>query len=202
MSIKYACLGLLAEAPSHGYAIRTAFEERLGDFWELNYGQVYQVLSALEQEGLIIGRDEQIGRRPPRKVFAISPKGREALRRWLEHPTARKTAFRDEFYVRLLFANERDQGLLDSMLELQVHRCEEHLASLVDQRDGTVARSYATAARHLYREAAILHAQADLRALELCRTVLTGSRENSVAPRAARPAQREAEHGRRMRGRA
>ena len=51
MSIKHAVLGLLAETPRHGYAVRTAFEECLGDFWELNYGQIYQVLAALEAGG-------------------------------------------------------------------------------------------------------------------------------------------------------
>jgi DNA-binding PadR family transcriptional regulator len=68
MSIKYAMLGLLAEQPNHGYAIHAAFEERLGDFWELNYGQVYQVLHLLEGEGLIAGQSQRRGKRPRRRV--------------------------------------------------------------------------------------------------------------------------------------
>ena len=71
MSIKHAILGLIAEEARHGYAVRTAFEERLGDFWELNYGQVYQVLTTLEREALITGCDERVGRRPVRRTIVI-----------------------------------------------------------------------------------------------------------------------------------
>jgi len=172
MSIKFAVLGLIAEEPRHGYAVRAEFEARLGDFWELNYGQVYQVLTALEQEGLIAGSDERVGRRPTRTVYTVSPKGREALRRWLEQPLSRKQPFRDEFYVRLLFAGQADPKLVPVMLEAQMRRCNERLAELLDQRD-----THASPAdpQRLFRQAAILHAEADLKALTLCRDALAAT---------------------------
>jgi DNA-binding PadR family transcriptional regulator len=173
MSIKYAVLGLIAEEPRHGYAVRAEFEARLGDFWELNYGQVYQVLTALEQEGLIVGSDERVGRRPTRKVYAISAKGREALRRWLEQPLSRKQPFRDEFYVRLLFAGQADPKLVPRMVETQIKRCNERLAELLDQ-PGREGLGEPADPQRLFRQAAILHAEADLKALALCREVLIG----------------------------
>ena len=112
MSIKYAVLGLIAEEPRHGYAVRAAFEERLGDFWQLNYGQVYQVLATLEAQGFIASHDEQIARRPTRRVYSITARGRGVLQRWLEHPRlASAKPFRDDFYARLLFINTAQRSM-------------------------------------------------------------------------------------------
>ena len=175
MSIKHAVLGLIAEEPRHGYAVRAAFEERLGDFWELNFGQVYQVLTTLEHEGLILGAEERVGRRPTRTVYAITPKGRQALRRWLEHPISRKQPFRDEFFVRLLFARDAEPHMLAEMFARQIRRCRERLSELMDQRDTTPVDP--TDVRKLFRETAILHAEADLKALLMCRDAMLATGE-------------------------
>ena len=53
MSIKYGLLALLAEAPTHGYQLKTTFERRTGGSWELNIGQVYTTLQRLERDGLV-----------------------------------------------------------------------------------------------------------------------------------------------------
>ena len=186
MSIKHAVLGLIAEEPRHGYAVRAAFEERLGDFWELNYGQVYQVLTVLEQEGLIVGADERIGKRPPRTVYSITAKGRQALRRWLEHPISRKQPFRDEFYVRLLFASQADPKLIADMLTRQIRRCRERIAELAEREgDGPAVP---TDIHAFFRKAAILHAEADLEALTICQNVLAPA--VSVGGKDAAPAVR------------
>jgi DNA-binding PadR family transcriptional regulator len=192
MSIKHAVLGLIAEEPRHGYAVRAAFEQRLGDFWDLNYGQIYQVLTSLEADGLITGVDEQVGKRPRRTVYAISPKGRDALRSWLAQPVARRSSFRDEFYVRLLLASQYEPALLSSIVALQRKRCDEHLASLVEQRESRTGTSVEDAVRSLFREAAILRAEADVKALELCQTVLASRRQISPS---------ESERPRRLRAR-
>ena len=53
MSVKYGLLALLAEAPTHGYQLKTAFERRTGGSWALNIGQVYTTLQRLERDGLV-----------------------------------------------------------------------------------------------------------------------------------------------------
>ena len=174
MSIKYAVLGLIAEEPRHGYAVRAAFEERLGDFWELNYGQVYQVLTTLEREGLIVGTDERFGKRPPRTVYAISAKGRAALRTWLAQPPSAARPFRDDFYVRLLFIKgEEDRTLLAQLLKARTDACERRAAELLDQRHALQPTSPEGIARWLFMEASILHAEADLKAAALCHKVFS-----------------------------
>ncbi len=174
MSIKHAVLGLLRERPMHGYAVRAAFEERLGHFWELNYGQVYQVLTTLEQEGLVAGTDERVGRRPTRKVYAISGKGYDALQSWLvRRPVFRP--FRDDFYIRLLFTDPSEQELVGNMIEDQLQASQEHLAALIDRRaseSGVSTSGARSPATFLFAQAAVLHAKADIEALELCRKTL------------------------------
>ena len=36
VSVRYGLLALLAEAPTHGYHLKTAFEHRTGGSWALN----------------------------------------------------------------------------------------------------------------------------------------------------------------------
>jgi len=51
MSERHALLALLGEGPKHGFRLRQEFEERTGDFWPLNAGQVYTTLQRLGRAG-------------------------------------------------------------------------------------------------------------------------------------------------------
>lgn len=177
MSIKHAVLGLLAETPRHGYAVRTAFEERLGDFWELNYGQVYQVLATLEAEGWITGTDEQVGRRPVRRIYGVTAKGRGELHRWLTKPTPLRRPFRDEFYVRLLFAAGESVDLARTMIDEEIRLGREHLAKVMDQAAGVERLGGSSWVRKAFARAAALHAEADLKALQHSLAALASSTE-------------------------
>ena len=53
MSVKHALLGLLSERPKYGHQLRQEFEEKTGDVWPLNVGQVYTTLQRLERDGLV-----------------------------------------------------------------------------------------------------------------------------------------------------
>lgn len=94
MYIKLAVLGLVAERPDHGYAIRTRFEERMGDLVDLGSGRIYALLSRLEREGLVAVRAECTGRRS-RRVYSIRPEGRRALREWSDGLPAQAGTLRD-----------------------------------------------------------------------------------------------------------
>lgn len=172
MLMKHAVLGLLVANPRHGYAIRGAFEERLAEVGELNYSQVYQVLTDLERNGLVVGHRERIGKRPPRKVFEITPAGMEAFRQWLAAPPSASRAVRDGFYLRLLFLEEVGVDSLKGVLRQSVRHCTEQLSMLVDLRKANRGSELRSVPRRLITEAAILHAEADLKALELCRSTL------------------------------
>jgi DNA-binding PadR family transcriptional regulator len=75
-----AILGLVAEAPRHGYEIERLIEQRgMRNWTEVGFSSIYYVLGKLEQRGWIASRTEPAeGRGPARKVFEIQPTGRDA----------------------------------------------------------------------------------------------------------------------------
>jgi DNA-binding PadR family transcriptional regulator len=75
-----AILGLVAEAPRHGYEMEQLIEERGMRNWaEVGFSSIYYILNKLEQRSLIRShREPAAGRGPSRKVYSIRPEGQEA----------------------------------------------------------------------------------------------------------------------------
>jgi DNA-binding PadR family transcriptional regulator len=72
--IRGAILHLLDERPMHGYELITELEERTGGRWKPSPGSVYPTLTALEDEGLIRGTEED-----GKKRFELTDAGRTWL---------------------------------------------------------------------------------------------------------------------------
>ena len=53
VSVRNGLLALLSEQPMYGAQLRSEFEQRTGETWPLNIGQVYSTLQRLERDGLI-----------------------------------------------------------------------------------------------------------------------------------------------------
>ena len=71
-------LSVVAERPSHGYAIIEELRRRSSGAFDLAEGTVYPALHRLEAGGLVSSRwSDEGGRR--RRVYDIRGKGREAL---------------------------------------------------------------------------------------------------------------------------
>jgi len=76
-----AILSLIAEQPRHGYEIERVIEERgMREWTEVGFSSIYYLLKKLEREGLVKGQLEEAERGPARKVYHLTPAGREALR--------------------------------------------------------------------------------------------------------------------------
>ncbi|KJR44753.1 Transcriptional regulator, PadR family [Desulfosporosinus sp. I2] len=78
MPVKHAILGIIKEAPRHGYELKSIFDERIGNFWNLNYGQIYTTLDRLEKDGFVSGTEEEQDSRPDKKVYDISKRSPRA----------------------------------------------------------------------------------------------------------------------------
>lgn len=80
-------LGLLLGADQHGYQLNEWIEQRLRPVTTLKRPTAYAVLERLCAAGSIAVTTVRQGRRPPRKVYSITPAGRqlflEGLRRSL-----------------------------------------------------------------------------------------------------------------------
>src|SRR6478609_10314220 len=73
MSVRHALLALLSDGPKYGLQLRQEFEERTGEVWPLNVGQVYTTLQRLERDGLIESEgDDDAG---PQKAYRITDDG-------------------------------------------------------------------------------------------------------------------------------
>jgi DNA-binding PadR family transcriptional regulator len=84
-----AILTLVAEQPRHGYEIEQVIEARgMRDWTEVGFSSIYYLLKKLEDEGLAEGHLEQAGRGPARKVYHITPAGRQTLHEALRHALA------------------------------------------------------------------------------------------------------------------
>jgi DNA-binding PadR family transcriptional regulator len=98
-TIGYALLALLAREPLSGYDITRQLRERIGTFWYATHSHIYPQLAELESEGMVEHELVQQRDRPDKKVFAITPSGRDALRQWVTAPVAEMPT-RDELVLK------------------------------------------------------------------------------------------------------
>jgi DNA-binding PadR family transcriptional regulator len=83
--LELAILGLLHEAPVHGYELRKQLGLRLGGFRVFSYGSLYPALRRLTRAGLIVEDPDQQAAEPgswsrrARRVYRITAEGKERL---------------------------------------------------------------------------------------------------------------------------
>jgi DNA-binding PadR family transcriptional regulator len=175
--MREALLSLLHKEPAHGYELKVAIESMFGELWpDVNIGQVYQTLGRLERAGMVRSTTVTQEHRPDKKVYELTPAGREALRQWVDEvaPMAR---LREGFVTKLVLAWRTRLAdpvvLIDRQRRAYLLQLRE-LNELADTATGLVAR--------LAVEAAVLHLQADLNLLEFCEQALTADETRYGGP--------------------
>lgn len=100
-----ALLGLLYEAPTHGYDLALHFGTGgdLAAVGRLGKSQLYALLNGLEAEGLARAALQDGGGGPARKVFEVTDEGRERFLRWVRRPVDSIRGLRVEFLLKLYF---------------------------------------------------------------------------------------------------
>jgi PadR family transcriptional regulator PadR len=73
-------LALLAQEPTHAYDLVVRLERH--GLPGVGYGTVYPLMARLRRQGLVAERSEPSPSGPPRKIYAVSPAGAEALAEW------------------------------------------------------------------------------------------------------------------------
>lgn len=86
-TLGYALLTRLARKPHSGYELLQALKRPIGFFWQASQSQIYPELKRLEVLGLVSFEVVEQTTRPDKKVYSITPEGREALRAWAVAPT-------------------------------------------------------------------------------------------------------------------
>jgi DNA-binding PadR family transcriptional regulator len=95
-------LALVSEGPKYGLQLRHEFEERTGEVWPLNVGQVYTTLRRLERDGFVRSDDDGVDAQ--QKGYVITAAGRRELLSWMEAPADESPPPRDELLIKVLVA--------------------------------------------------------------------------------------------------
>lgn len=72
-------LAAVEAAPAHGYAIIEEIRKRSDDTFALPEGTIYPALHRLEGSGLLASAWTEPGTGRRRRVYSLTPKGRDAL---------------------------------------------------------------------------------------------------------------------------
>ncbi len=162
--VREVLLALLARESSHGYQLRARLALALGPLaGALNDGQVYVTLGRLEKAGLLSSRRVGQTDRPDRKVYELTPAGRDQVEHWLRDTSWRKSA-PAEFHLKLVAAAAA--GLADPIGIVDQQRRDLLIALGQAQRAALAEPNGSVAA--LLLEGVVLRLQADLRWLEAC----------------------------------
>ncbi len=121
MPIQHAVLSLLSAGPSHGYELKSAFEQAVGPQWgPLNIGHLYQVLERLSREGMVTSTRVPQEARPDRVVYAITDAGAAELATWMAEPSPRTSGFRDDFFLKMVAAaRTQDASVIEQVVARQ-----------------------------------------------------------------------------------
>lgn len=133
--LEYAVLGLLQDAPMHGYELRKRLNSVLGSFRAISYGSLYPCLKGLLAQGLIAedgpadaGAPALTGRRS-KVVYKITAEGKEHFQHWLDE-SGPETWEDDRFGVHLAFFGRTDAEVRMRILQGRRSRLEERLSLL------------------------------------------------------------------------
>ena len=95
-------LGLLAIDSMSGYDLGLTIRSSVGHFWNESYGQIYPNLKKLAADGFVTAKMERQKGKPDRRIYSITKKGRERLRKWLAVPPQPEIP-RNELLLKLFF---------------------------------------------------------------------------------------------------
>lgn len=118
MDTKTLCLGILSRGEASGYEIKKHFEQAFSHYFIAGFGSIYPALADLTRRGLIVCSDVVQEKRPAKKVYRLTPEGREQLQRELAETYPRHKV-RSEFMVLLTFAHLLPLERLEEVIQIR-----------------------------------------------------------------------------------
>lgn len=126
--LEYIALGLLMVEPKHGYALYQDFEEAFGPVWQAGRSKFYATLADLHEDaGYLDAEMEPQKKRPPRKVYGLTPEGQAAFEQWLLEPTIQPREVRVIIPVKLRFFEMLSLPGAEALLDAQIAVCQSRL---------------------------------------------------------------------------
>jgi PadR family transcriptional regulator AphA len=122
-----ALLGFLMQGPLHGYDLHRRAKDELGRMWHMGISNVYGTLKRLEQASYVESTLSPQESRPPRKVYRITPAGRESFLDWVRQPVPTIRRMRVEFLAKLYFLHTLDLEGAGELIAGQEAICRERI---------------------------------------------------------------------------
>ena len=127
MSLRFALLALLHEEDVNGYELAKRFDVGVSHYWHALPQQIYQELSRMEEDALVVGEVVVQERRPNKRRFTITEAGRSALAAW-QQERAPITVLKSELLVKAFASDLGPPDALIESLEEQIAFAREKLA--------------------------------------------------------------------------
>ena len=117
-----AVMNLLMERPMHPYEMKSTMKERGHDqVIRLKGGSIYDTVERLEVGGFIKSQEtSREGRRPERRVYAITEAGRDEITGWLAELLTQPVSEYPQFAAALAFMAALDKDQVARLLKTRI----------------------------------------------------------------------------------
>lgn len=130
MNVRTLCLAILNCGDGTGYEIRKLVSDgHFSHFVDASFGSIYPALKAMEDDDLVVSREEYQEGKPNRKVYSITDSGREEFLTALTKP-AQKDNFKSEFLLLAMCAELMEPRYVKQAIDRQITYLEEELATI------------------------------------------------------------------------
>ena len=156
---------MLSKEPSHGYQLWARLQDALGPLADaVSAAQVYVTLGRLERAGLAVSEHTAgVADRPDRKVYDLTPAGRERAQDWVAETDWPKPDL-TEFHLKLVAAAAAHLAdpvaLIDRQRRELLRRLRDAQRAAMAELDGSTSA--------LLLEGVVLRLRAELRWLDAC----------------------------------
>jgi DNA-binding PadR family transcriptional regulator len=144
----FAILGILTHGAQSGYDIKKHISGSIGYFWQESYGQLYPALRKMVKQGLLTMYVEKNEGKPDKKIYQITPTGRESLQSWLKKPIESIPKLRHELLLKLFFGIESTPQINMNHVSEYKAKCSAYLEelkqikSIIEKENESPARIY------------------------------------------------------------
>jgi PadR family transcriptional regulator, regulatory protein AphA len=156
MSLRHAMLGVLIVQPMTGYDLADYSRATDGLFWEAGQAQIYPELRRMEADGLVSAKEAPRGKLAKKRIYAITKKGVDELRRWAEEPLV-YTAIRDPAHFKTNYFDIVSLDVSKAFFESHIKHHKALLSEWEDRVEGMRDRSASLLARRLASKPAADH---------------------------------------------
>ncbi len=165
MALKYAILTMLMRRPLSGYDLVTHFRGSVGALWYATHQQIYRELETLRRDTLVSSKLVVQSKRPNKKVYSITAKGRNDLLGWAATPAPLQTTQKAGMLLRAYSYGRIDPEIAMGRLAEYRKLHEERLARLRTVFDETLLSADDTlrTGALLTLKAGLLHEEAYVR---------------------------------------